>query len=70
MHTDYSQFSYKILKSNLRKPLSEIVSYLKSCRDMGCNHKTSVGIVFDEVFVKFNLFGRIMLYSFISNAHD
>jgi len=40
MNIDNSQLDNKILKCALRKPLIEDACYLKSCKDMGCKHKT------------------------------
>jgi len=43
MNFDPSQLTNKIKESTLRNPLSKNISY-KSCKDMGCNHKTSLKI--------------------------
>ena len=58
-----SQLAYKILESALRKPCNKNVHYLKSCRDMICNHHVLVKIIFDEVFVNFNMFGLVICWT-------
>jgi len=43
------------LEAAQEKPCIENVHYLKSCRKTGCNHKTSVKSIINEVFINLNM---------------